>query len=78
MSGSLKARVTGSSPTPAPQTQTSPSSASTAARALHVKFAVNDATVSGASVQLVGEAYRLSLLKRNIRTGKYFADPISR
>jgi len=45
---------------------------------MHVKFAVNDATVSGASVQLVSEAYRLSLLKRNIRTGKYFADPISR
>ena len=64
-SGSLKARVmldTGPSP-PA---------------AVHVRFAVADATVSGAGIHLTNDAYRMSLLKRKIVTGKYFADPLTR
>jgi hypothetical protein len=45
---------------------------------VHVKFTASDTTVSGTSLELTNDAYRLSLLKRKVVTGKYFADPLTR
>ncbi|XP_077498456.1 SH3-containing GRB2-like protein 3-interacting protein 1 [Amblyomma americanum] len=43
-------------------------------RPLEARFLCEGATLSGASFELVGQGYRVSLVKRQIMSGKYLCD----
>lgn len=64
-SGSLKARLTVVSG-PSTPVQTA------------VNFQMNDVCLSGADVQVVGNMYRVSLLKKKLVSGRYLCEPESR
>ncbi|XP_077498873.1 F-BAR domain only protein 2 isoform X4 [Amblyomma americanum] len=44
-------------------------------RPLEARFLCEGATLSGASFELVGQGYRVSLVKRQIMSGKYLCEP---
>lgn len=44
-------------------------------RPLEVRFLCEGATLSGASFELIGQGYRVSLVKRQIMSGKYLCEP---
>ncbi|XP_077549630.1 F-BAR domain only protein 2 isoform X5 [Haemaphysalis longicornis] len=44
-------------------------------RPLEVRFLCEGATLSGATFELIGQGYRVSLVKRQIMSGKYLCEP---
>ncbi|KAL3221200.1 hypothetical protein MRX96_029539 [Rhipicephalus microplus] len=44
-------------------------------RPLEARFLCEGATLSGASFELIGQGYRVSLVKRQILSGKYLCEP---